>query len=187
MPSRLPTDVRNLLKPIRLLILDVDGVLTDGRLFYGPDGESAKVFNARDGLGIKLLLENGLKIAVISGRSHPAVETRMRELGLKKDMLVLASKDKRTDMKKLQQLSGKITDRETAVIGDDLPDLPMLVPAGFSACPADASTDVAAVCDLVCGTPGGMGVVREVAELILKARGLWAGLVTALLPEHGEQ
>jgi len=179
MPSRLPYDVRKSLEPIRLLILDVDGVLTDGSLIYGPDGDTQKVFNARDGLGIRLLMDEGLKIGIISGRSSSSVKIRMRELGLDDSMVILGSRDKKKDMAILQKLAGNLGDGETAVIGDDLPDLPMLVKAGFSACPADASTDVAAICDLVCGSPGGSGVVREIAELILKAKGRWSGLMNS--------
>lgn len=178
MPSRLPPDVRKRIEPIRLLILDVDGVLTDGRLVYGPEGEVWKIFNARDGLGIRLLMEEGLKVGVISGRSSPAVLARMKELGLSEDMVILGSRNKCEDLEVLQQRGGGCGDRETAAIGDDLPDLPMLLKVGFSACPADASTDVAAVCDYVCGSRGGAGVVREVAELILKARGRWSDLLS---------
>lgn len=178
MPSRLPPDVRSRLEPIKLLILDVDGVLTDGSLIYGPDGEIHKVFNARDGLGIRLLMDEGLKIGVISGRSYPAVFARMRELGLEETMVILGSRDKQEDMKLLQERAGSCSDRETAAIGDDLPDLPMLLKAGFSACPADASTDVAAICTYICGSRGGGGVVREVTELILKARGRWSDMLS---------
>lgn len=178
MPSRLPPDVRSSLEPIRLLILDVDGVLTDGSLIYGPEGEIHKVFNARDGMGIRLLMDEGLKVGVISGRSYPAVMSRMQELGIEEGMVILGSRNKSEDMNLLQQRAGSCSNRETVAIGDDLPDLPMLLKAGFSACPADASTDVAAVCSYVCGSRGGAGVVREVAELILKARGRWSDMLS---------
>ena len=179
MPSRLPPELRSCLEAIRLLILDVDGVLTDGSLVYGPEGEVFKIFNARDGMGIRLLLDEGLKVGVISGRSHPSVLVRMKELGCEESMIILGSRDKREDMRVLQGLAGSCSDRETATIGDDLSDLPMLLKAGFSACPADASPDVAAFCDYVCGSRGGAGVAREIAELILKARGRWSDMLAA--------
>lgn len=177
MPSRLPHDVRCSLDPIRLLVLDVDGVLTDGILHYGPDGEIGKGFNVRDGLGIRLLLDAGISVGVISGRAGGATERRLLELGLEPKMIVLGSRNKVGDLEKIQKVAGGVTDAETAAIGDDLPDLPILMRAGFSACPADSAPDVAAVCDLVCGFAGGRGAVREVAELILKARNQWSAVV----------
>ncbi len=177
MPSRLPHDVRCSLEPIRLLVLDVDGVLTDGILIYGPDGEIGKGFNVRDGLGIRLLLDAGIVVAVVSGRAGRATEKRLLELGLEPNMIILGSKNKVGDLEKIQRAAGEVSDAETAVMGDDLPDLPILMRAGFSACPADGVPDVAAVCDMVCGFGGGRGAVREVAELILKARNQWSAVV----------
>ncbi len=177
MPSHLPFDVRRRLKPIRLLVLDVDGVLTDGSLLYGAEGCIGKSFNVRDGLGIRLLMECGIGVGVISGRSEPAVSVRLKELGLDPSFVVLGSRDKVQDLAGLQKAAGEIKDSQTAVMGDDLPDLPILLRAGFSACPVDAAPDVAAVCDLICGRAGGHGAVREVAEVILKGQGRWSGLV----------
>ena len=177
MPSRLPSDVRQRLQPIRLLVLDVDGVLTDGSLIYGSEGEIGKSFNVRDGLGIRLLMEAGIAVGIISGRSSEGVAFRLKELGLAEDMVVLGSRNKLEDLARLQKNSDSAEDRETAVIGDDLPDLPMILRAGLSACPGDAAPDVAAVCDLVCGADGGRGAVREVAELILKSQHRWSELV----------
>lgn len=177
MPSHLPTEVRKRLRPIRLLILDVDGVLTDGTLIFGPEGWRAKSFNTRDGLGIRLLEQSGIAVGVISGRAEESVGDRLQELGVDPARIVLGSRDKGADLKRIQEAAGGVGDAETAVVGDDLPDLRILMRAGFSACPADAAPDVAAICDLVCGTPGGRGAVREVAEMILKGQGRWTGLV----------
>lgn len=177
MPSHLPSDVRKRLKPIRLLVLDVDGVLTDGSLLFGAEGCIGKSFSVRDGLGIRLLEECGITVGVISGRSDPAVSARLEELGVDSSVIVLGSRNKLEDLGRLQVAAGGVDDSQTAVIGDDLPDLPMLLKVGFSACPADAAPDVAAVCDLVCGSCGGRGAVREVAEMILKGQGQWSGLV----------
>lgn len=176
MPSHLPSDVRKRLKPIRLLVLDVDGVLTDGSLLFGADGCIGKSFSARDGLGIRLLEECGITVGVISGRSDPAVSARLEELGVDQSVISLGSRNKLEDLQRLQAVAG-VGDSQTAVIGDDLPDLPMLLKVGFSACPADAAPDVAAVCDLICGSSGGRGAVREVAEVILKGQGSWSDLV----------
>ncbi len=186
MPSHLPFDVRRRLKPIRLLVLDVDGVLTDGSLLYGAEGCIGKSFSVRDGLGIRLLMECGITVAVISGRSEPAVSVRLMELGLEPALVALGSRDKVEDLSLIQAAAGGIKDSQTAVMGDDLPDLPILLRSGFSACPADAAPDVAAVCDLICGRPGGHGAVREVAEVILKGQGRWSGLVKRWMDVDGE-
>jgi 3-deoxy-D-manno-octulosonate 8-phosphate phosphatase (KDO 8-P phosphatase) len=176
MPSRLPPDVRNKLEPIRLLVLDVDGVLTDGTLFYSAAGEEIKNFNVRDGLGIRLMIDHGIEVGIITGRSSTAVRQRCADLGLKDRLVVLGSKDKAVDLDRMLVSLG-LADHEMAAMGDDLPDLPMLGRAGFAVCPADAAPEVAAACDHVCGNEGGRGSVREVAELLLKAKGRWTGLV----------
>jgi 3-deoxy-D-manno-octulosonate 8-phosphate phosphatase (KDO 8-P phosphatase) len=184
MPSHLPFDLRRRLEPIRLLVLDVDGVLTDGSLLYGAEGCIGKSFNVRDGLGIRLLAECGITVGVISGRSEASVSRRLEDLGVDPSVVVLGSRNKMVDLAGLQVEAGGLADHQTAVMGDDLPDLPMLLRAGFSACPSDAAPDVAAVCHLVCGAAGGQGAVREVAEVILKAQGRWSGLVQRWMTDH---
>ncbi len=187
MPSRLPPDVRRSLGPIRLLVLDVDGVLTDGVLIYGQEGEIGKRFHVRDGLGIRLLLDAGITVGVVSGRAGDATERRLLELGLDPSLIALGSRDKVRDFERVQLAAGAVSDEETAVMGDDLPDLPILMRAGFSACPADGAPDVVAVCDMVCGEAGGRGAVREVAELILKARHQWSDLVRKWMAASSSQ
>jgi 3-deoxy-D-manno-octulosonate 8-phosphate phosphatase (KDO 8-P phosphatase) len=172
MPSRVPTEIRHRLEPVKLLVLDVDGVLTDGSLTYGAAGEHLKSFSVRDGLGIRLVLEAGIQVAVISGRSDAAVSTRCKDLGIRSELIVLGSKDKVADLDRIMGLLG-VVELEVAAMGDDLPDLPMLMRAVFTACPADAAPEVMAVCDLVCGANGGCGAVREFVELILKVQGRW--------------
>jgi 3-deoxy-D-manno-octulosonate 8-phosphate phosphatase (KDO 8-P phosphatase) len=176
MPSRVPTEIRHRLAPVRLLVLDVDGVLTDGSLYYSGEGEALKVFSVRDGLAVRLLLGAGIQVAVISGRSGAAVAARCADLGIRSEMVVLGSRDKAADLERLEQMLD-IVDLEVAAMGDDLQDLPLLARAAFSACPADAVPEVAAVCDLVCGSAGGRGAVREFAELILKVQGKWMDAV----------
>ena len=183
MPSHLPGEVRRRLEPIRLLVLDVDGVLTDGMLVYTNQGEERKRFCVRDGLAIRLLLKAGIEVAVLSGRASEAVSIRLRELGVKEELIIQGSRDKSRDLDAFVERTG-VSDQQVAAVGDDLPDLPMLVRVGFSACPADAAPEVAVACHLVCGAQGGRGAVREVAELILKAQGRWVELVGVWLPRQ---
>jgi len=173
MPSRVPAEVRQNLERVRLLVLDVDGVLTDGTLIYSVDGEERKQFSVRDGLGIRLLLQAGVQVAIITGRGSEIVRTRCEELGIRSDLIVLGSRDKGADLDRIESLLD-IRDRlEVAAMGDDLPDLPLLARAGFAACPADAAPEVAAASDLVCGAEGGRGAVRELAEILLKSQSKW--------------
>lgn len=176
MPSRLPPNIRAKLEPIRLLVLDVDGVLTDGTLFYSSDGETLKNFNARDGLGLRMLIDSGIEVGIITGRSSPAVAVRCADLGLKPELVFLGSRDKNADLDTMLDRLG-LAGHELAVMGDDLPDLPMLGRAGFAFCPGDAAPEVAVVCDLVTGKIGGRGAVREAAEILLKGQGKWTALV----------
>jgi 3-deoxy-D-manno-octulosonate 8-phosphate phosphatase (KDO 8-P phosphatase) len=177
MPSRLPADVRARLEPIRLVVLDGDGVLTDGTLIYSADGEDRKCFSVRDGLAIRLLLRAGIQVAVISGRSSQAVVARCSELGVRSELIVVGSQDKPSDLDRMEELL-QISDAEVAAMGDDLPDLPLLARAAFAACPTDAAPEVIAACDLVCGAEGGRGAVRELAEVVLKGQGRWTDLVS---------
>ena len=175
MPSGLPVEVREKLEPIRLVVLDVDGVLTDGSLFYSGDGEEHKRFSVRDGLAIRLLLRAGIQVAVISGRPSVAVLARCSELGVRSELIVTS--DKPAELDRMEELL-QLEDSNIAAMGDDLPDLPLLARAGFAACPTDAAPEVIAACDLVCGAEGGRGAVRELAEVVLKAQGRWTELVS---------
>ncbi|MCP4900731.1 MAG: HAD hydrolase family protein [bacterium] len=176
MPSHLPAEARRRLEPIQLLVLDVDGVLTDGRLYFTPRGDEIKSFSVRDGLGIKMLQKAGVKVAIITGRTSMALALRCRDLGIDSEFIVQGSREKGRDLDRLQDMLG-VDDSVTAAMGDDLPDLPVLARVAFAACPADAVPEVAAACDFVCGAWADKGAVREVAELILKAQGKWTGLV----------
>jgi 3-deoxy-D-manno-octulosonate 8-phosphate phosphatase (KDO 8-P phosphatase) len=178
MPSRLPTEVREKVELIRMVVLDVDGVLTDGTLIYSAGGEDRKRFSVRDGLAIRLLLRAGIQVAVISGRPSEAVVERCSELGVRSELIVVGSQDKSADLDRMEGVL-QLADAEVAVMGDDLPDLPLLARAGFAACPADAAPEVIAACDLVCGAEGGRGAVRELAEFILKGQERWFDLVSA--------
>jgi 3-deoxy-D-manno-octulosonate 8-phosphate phosphatase (KDO 8-P phosphatase) len=151
---------------LRLLLLDVDGVLTDGRLYYGEAGEVMKAFDARDGHGI-VLLRDHVELGVISGRPGLA-RRRLEELKFRH--LLFGQRDKLAGYAELAHLG--IPDGEVAYMGDDVNDLGLLGRVGLSACPSDAHAAVAAAVDLVTKAPGGRGAVRELCDLILRAKGI---------------
>jgi 3-deoxy-D-manno-octulosonate 8-phosphate phosphatase (KDO 8-P phosphatase) len=153
-------------QPIRLLVLDVDGVLTDGRLYFGPRGETLKVFHVRDGYGIVQLRDAGVAVAVISGRRSPMVAARCRELGIRHVHQGVA--DKLPVLTRLCRRLG-LTAAACACIGDDLPDLPLIRTVGLSFAVADAHPQVRRAAAHVTRLPGGCGAVREVCDLLLAA------------------
>ena len=154
---------------IRLLVLDVDGVLTDGRLYFGTRGEALKAFHVRDGVGLKQLQRAGLEIAVISGRRSPMVAARCRELGVRHVLQGVGDK-----LAALRRLCArlKLTPAACACVGDDLPDVPLMRAAALSFAVADAHRVARRAADVVTRLPGGRGAVREVCDhlLALKAR-----------------
>lgn len=152
---------------IRLLICDVDGVLTDGRLFFTPDGQEFKSFHARDGHGIKLLQRTGVETAVISGRSSPAVALRMSSLGVKH--VYQGRESKLEPWEELLGLLGLLPE-QTAFVGDDLLDLPLLRRVGLAVSVADAHYSLAEAAHWTTRQPGGRGAVREVCDLIMQAQ-----------------
>lgn len=151
--------------PIRLLVLDVDGVLTDGRLWYGPEGEELKVFHVRDGHGIKSLLAAGTEVAIISGRASAAVTRRAAELGIRHVVQGCADKGRAFDAL-CAELS--VTAAQVACIGDDTPDLPMMARAAIAVAVADAHPDVRAAASRVTTLKGGEGAVREVCDWLIQ-------------------
>lgn len=156
-------------RAIRLLALDCDGVLTDGRLIYGNDGEEFKAFSILDGLGIKLLRASGVEVAIITGRKSEIVQRRARELGIG-ELLLQGREDK---LVALQELLGKLGMGLDAVAycGDDLPDLPAIRAAGLGLAPANAHALVREHADWVTTVRGGDGAVREITDLIMQAQG----------------
>jgi 3-deoxy-D-manno-octulosonate 8-phosphate phosphatase (KDO 8-P phosphatase) len=151
-----------------MLLLDVDGVMTDGGLYYSAEGIELKRFHAHDGYGIVRAHEHGIRIGLISGRSSPIVEARARVLKI--DDVYLDAMDKVTPFRELQKKYG-FTEEQTAFLGDDLFDLPLLEIVGFSAAPANAMSGVKRRVDYVTRLAGGNGAVREVVDLILSAQG----------------
>ncbi len=152
---------------IRLVAIDVDGVLTDGRLYYSDTGEELKVFHSHDGLGLRRLVDAGIEPAIISARKSRAVQRRMKELGVTN--VHLGCHDKGGMIDKLMQDAG-LTKKEVAAIGDDLLDMPMLERAGLGVAVANARPELLKAADWVTKKPGGHGAVRELCDLILNAR-----------------
>jgi 3-deoxy-D-manno-octulosonate 8-phosphate phosphatase (KDO 8-P phosphatase) len=154
---------------VKLLLLDVDGVLTDGRLYYGPEGELMKAFDVKDGHGI-VLVRGEVALGVISGR--PGL-SRKRLEELRFEHLVFAQRDKLQGYATLAHLG--FADDEVAYMGDDVNDLGLLAKVGLSACPSDAHPRVLPMVHLVARAPGGRGAVRELCDLLLRAKGLPIG------------
>jgi 3-deoxy-D-manno-octulosonate 8-phosphate phosphatase (KDO 8-P phosphatase) len=155
---------KSLSPDLRLIGFDVDGVFTDGRFYLSDEGVESKAFCTQDGFGIRQLLEAGISVAVISGRKSKAVDKRMAELGV--PHVIQGCKDKVAAFDALIQELG-ITPAETAYVGDDVPDLPLLRHAGFGIAVGNAVAAVKAECDAVTTANGGAGAVREVCDLVL--------------------
>jgi 3-deoxy-D-manno-octulosonate 8-phosphate phosphatase (KDO 8-P phosphatase) len=167
------------LTDIHLLLLDVDGVLTDGRITYSDSGEQIKTFNSRDGLGLRLLMDSGINVGIITGRVSKALGYRCKNLGI--TLLFDGVKDKSAALEKIILETG-IPAENIAFVGDDLPDLPVMTKVGFSFCVADAPEEVKQHSKRITGSKGGQGAVREVCESILKAKGLWGQIMDQYLP-----
>lgn len=156
------------LRRARALVLDVDGVLTDGRLYYGAKGETLKAFHVRDGHGIKAVAAAGVTVAILSGRKSAMVTKRARELGIRH--VVQGAADKLAALTKLTAKLG-LTLEHCVCVGDDTPDAPILAAAGLGVAVADAHVDALAAADLATTRPGGRGAVREVCDWLIAARG----------------
>lgn len=158
---------------IRLLVVDVDGVLTDGGIVYTSDGVELKRFHVRDGSALKLWNQDGRRSAVITGRRSPLVEVRAAELGVQ--FVYQGASDKMTSYRELLARSGA-SPAEVCYVGDDLPDLPLLRHCGLAVAVADACPEARADAHYVARQAGGRGAVREVIELVLRCQGDWQRL-----------
>ncbi len=167
-------EVTNKLKRIRLLLLDVDGVLTDGGIIYNDNGAEAKVFNVKDGLGLRLLMDAGIKVCIVTGRTSKALRHRCGDLGI--DHVFEGVSEKDTLLDSIIEQAG-VSVEETAFIGDDLVDLPLMKKIGLAIAVADAHEAVLDNVAMVTSAIGGAGAVREVCEAILKAQGLWDNIL----------
>jgi len=159
---------------LKAAIFDVDGVLTDGRIYIGEQGESFKAFNTLDGHGLKLLARGGITPVIITGRDSPAVRRRVADLGLQHALYGVHDKPA-AGLDVLARLG--LDWSEMAVIGDDWPDLPLMQHAAFACAPANAHAEVLAVADHVTGAAGGHGAAREFCDLLLVAAGRYADLL----------
>lgn len=162
------------LRSIEVLILDVDGVLTDGKITYTASGDEIKSFHARDGAGIAFWHAAGRRTAILSGRTSPAVERRAKELGIKP--VLQGYKDKTAGLATICE-SLSVTPEQCAYIGDDLADLPVIIAVGVGIAVADAAAEVKESARTVTEHSGGRGAVREVIEALLRAQNLWAPTV----------
>jgi 3-deoxy-D-manno-octulosonate 8-phosphate phosphatase (KDO 8-P phosphatase) len=169
-----PEDVLTRARGIRLLILDIDGVLTDGSLYYDAKGETLKVFHVRDGHGIKMAQRGGIEVALVSGRRSDAAFHRARELEITR--FYERVRDKVAILKELLAALN-LPPAAVAAVGDELVDLPLFHRVGLAVAVADAVPEVRAAAHWVTSLPGGKGAVREVTDLLLKAQGQWEELV----------
>ena len=155
---------------IEMLLLDVDGVMTDGRIIFDSNGIESKFFNVKDGHGIKLLQRAGIEVGIVSGRTSQVVTNRAVELGINR--VFQGVLDKLSVYRSILEDSG-LTDAQVAFMGDDVIDIPVMRRVGFAAAPADAVEEVLPYATFVTRNRGGWGAVREVCDLILKGRGVW--------------
>lgn len=159
---------------IKLVVLDVDGTLTDGKLYIDNMGNEMKAFDVKDGLAISQAVKQGIKFAIITGKTSKIVERRGTELGIQD--IIQGSSDKVGDLKKILE-KYNFTFEDTAYIGDDLIDLKAMSLCGFSACPKDSVEEIIKISDFVSSKNGGCGAVREILEYILKKQNLWDNIV----------
>jgi 3-deoxy-D-manno-octulosonate 8-phosphate phosphatase (KDO 8-P phosphatase) len=168
----------NKLKRTKLLLLDVDGVLTDGCIIYNDNSAETKIFNVKDGLGIKLLMEAGIQVGIVTGRTSKALYHRCTNLGIS---LIFDGVHEKTSVLELISEQTGLLAEEIAFVGDDLLDLPLLRRVGVSIAVADAHKTVIENVDMTTSAKGGAGAVREICEAILKAQGFWNKIVERYL------
>jgi 3-deoxy-D-manno-octulosonate 8-phosphate phosphatase (KDO 8-P phosphatase) len=169
-----PKEIEKRAARVKLLLMDCDGVLTDGRITLLPDGDEQKSFHTRDGHGLVLLHRAGINTGIISGRTSSAVERRARDLRIA--YVRQGTWDKIVDFEEVLSAAG-VEEEDTAFIGDDVTDIPLMQRVGLSVAVADATAETRAAAHYVTELPGGFGAVREVTELILRAQGRWAELM----------
>ena len=175
MSAQLPDEIERRAARVKLLLMDCDGVLTDGRITLLENGDEEKSFHTRDGHGLVLLHRAGLQSGIISGRTSSAVERRARDLGIRH--VRQGTWDKIKDFAEVIAAAGGIAENEIAYIGDDVTDIPLMLRCGLGVAVSDATEETRAAAHYVTTLPGGFGAVREVCELILKAQGRWTELM----------
>ena len=167
---------------VKLMVFDVDGVLTDGKLVWQSDGFDAKSFHVKDGLGISLLRKARIEVAFISGRQSSAVDLRAKELGVR--FVHQGVDEKVAAIRDVMHRAG-VREDETGYMGDDLPDLPLMCACGFSATPSDGHAQLQRYASLTTARGGGRGAVSEACEFILQAQGKLAAAMAPYLPVAG--
>lgn len=170
--------IESKLKKIKLLLLDVDGVLTDGKIIYNDDGSETKIFNVKDGMGLRLLMDAGIQTGIVTGRSSNALKHRCKNLGI--HHLFDGIPDKKRILDKIIK-DTEILPEEMAFMGDDLPDIPLLKLVGLPIAVANAHEMVKKNASIVTDKSGGDGAVREICEAILKAKGYWGKIIDGFL------
>ena len=165
---------------IKLVLLDVDGVMTDGRITMNDRGEETKAFNVKDGLGLKMLMSSGLEVVIVTGRRSQVLVHRSRELGIEE--VYQGVKDKNTVCQQLKKAKD-LKKEQVCSLGDDIPDLAMFTESGLCIAVADAVEEVREAADFITKSNGGFGAVREACELILKCQGKWCDALAAFTGE----
>lgn len=171
-------DLQSRASNIKLIILDVDGVLTSGEIIIDDTAKEAKAFHVRDGQGIKLLQSAGIKVAIITGRRSEVVAVRAKELEI--EYLFQGCNNKLEAYERLKAVTG-LTDREIACVGDDINEIPLFKRSGLAVAVADAVDELKRHSHFITTKAGGKGAVREICELILKAQGKWGQVIDAYL------
>jgi 3-deoxy-D-manno-octulosonate 8-phosphate phosphatase (KDO 8-P phosphatase) len=182
MPTRPHRSVTARARQVRLLIMDVDGVLTDGRMALTERGDEVKSFSSRDGIAVGLAHRAGIKTALVTGESSTIGQVRGARLKI--DRVLLGVRRKGESVEALMREHG-LEPEAVAYVGDDLLDIPALQRCGLAVAVADAAPEVRTVAHVVTRARGGQGVVRELVELILRAQGIWESTVDAYVQEHG--
>jgi 3-deoxy-D-manno-octulosonate 8-phosphate phosphatase (KDO 8-P phosphatase) len=171
------TDAEKRLKDIKLLLLDVDGVMTDGSIIYNDSGEEIKAFCVKDGLGVRMLKETGINIGIVTGRSSDALYHRCKNLHIQ--LIFDGISDKASILFKITEKTG-VKENEIAYVGDDLPDIPLMKKIGIPIAVADAHENVIEAAHIITSAKGGAGAIREVCEAIIKAQGNWETTIRRL-------
>ncbi len=178
---RSEAQVKELAARIKLLILDVDGVLTDGGLIWLADGQEGKIFHVHDGHGIRLVQRAGIEVALLTGRSSQVVAHRARDLGI--ELIVQGSRDKVTDYEEMLR-QRQLDDLDVAYVGDDLVDVPVFKRVGLAVAVGGSAAYVNSHCDATTINQGGHGAVREVCDFLLQAQGKWEEVTAPYLADR---
>ncbi len=180
--QRNKAEVKERAARIKLLILDVDGVLTDGGLIWLTNGQEGKIFHVHDGHGIRLVQRAGIEVALLTGRSSQVVVDRAKDLGIR--LIVQGSKDKLTDYEEMLR-QRQLDDRDVAYVGDDLVDVPVFRRVGLAVAVAESAAYVSSHCEAVTEKNAGRGAVREVCEFLLETQGKWEEVTATYLADEG--